>query len=69
MQSKGQTPVPRFLQDGGEMGAIMRTHDWKSTPLGTPENWPQILNTAVRIILNTGHPMYIFWGEADVPPR
>jgi len=51
-----------FLQDGGELGMIMRTHDWSATPLGPPESWPQSLRTAVRLILNTGHPMYIWWG-------
>ena len=27
-----------------------------------PENWPQSLRTAVRILLNTNHPMFIWWG-------
>ena len=40
----------------------MRVHDWTSSPLGTPANWPQSLRTVVRLMLNTGHPMYIWWG-------
>ena len=40
----------------------MRAHDWSRTPLGAPETWPQSLRTVVRLMLNTGHPMYIFWG-------
>ena len=44
------------------MGALMRRHDWGSTPLGPPQDWPQSLKTAVRLILNSGHPMYIWWG-------
>src|SRR5262249_12812053 len=55
-----------FLTGGGEMGALMRAHSWHKTPLGPPENWPQPLRTAVRLILNTGHPMYIFWGEHGI---
>ncbi|HEY2752245.1 sensor histidine kinase [Phenylobacterium sp.] len=51
-----------FLDGGGEMGAYLRAHDWGATSLGPPENWPQGLRTAVRLLLNTGHPMYIFWG-------
>jgi len=51
-----------FLDSGGEMGALMRTHDWSSSSLGFPATWPQALRTAVRLLLNTGHPMYIFWG-------
>ena len=51
-----------FLAGGGEMGALMRAHDWKATPLGDPAGWPQSLRTAVRLLLNCGHPMYIWWG-------
>ena len=51
-----------FLNGGGEMGVLIRTHDWSSSPLGPPENWPQPLRTAMRLLLNTGHPMYIWWG-------
>ena len=56
----------RFLSGGGEMGAFIRAHDWSSSPLGPPEQWPQALRTAVRVLLNTGHPMYIFWGPQSV---
>ena len=51
-----------FLAGGGEMGELIRRHDWEATSLGAPETWPQALRMAVRLILNTGHPMYIFWG-------
>ena len=53
---------PDFMSDGGEMGALMRAHDWSSSSLGPPSNWSQSLRTVVRVMLNTGHPMYIFWG-------
>ncbi len=52
-----------FLSGGGEMGALMRGHDWARSSLGHPRTWPQPLRTAVRLILNTGHPMYIWWGD------
>src|SRR5471032_863368 len=52
-----------FLAGGGEMGALMRTYDWSATPLGLPRTWPQSLRTAVRILLNTNHPMFIWWGK------
>ena len=41
----------------------MRGHDWSQSSLGSPENWPQPLRTAVRLMLTTGHPMYIWWGH------
>src|SRR3954451_4503421 len=51
-----------FLAGGGEMGALTRAYHWSSNPLGRPERWPQSLRTAVRIVLNTNHPMFIWWG-------
>lgn len=56
------TPQIEFLEGGGEMGARMRAFDWTTHPLGPPEEWPQTLRTAIRLLLNTGHPMYIWWG-------
>jgi PAS domain S-box-containing protein len=51
-----------FLAGGGEMGALTRSYDWSANPLGRPETWPQSLRTAVRLLLNTNHPMFIWWG-------
>jgi PAS domain S-box-containing protein len=51
-----------FLAGGGEMGALTRGFDWAANPLGPPDGWPQSLRTAVRILLNTNHPMFIWWG-------
>ena len=60
----GQSSDPRlnFLNGGGEMGELMRSFPWQTTPLGLPDTWPQTLRTAVRILLNTHHPMFIWWG-------
>src|SRR5271156_4839289 len=60
--SEGAPQSPAFLRDGGEMGSLMRDHDWAASPLGPPEHWPQPLRTAIRFLLNTGHPMYVWWG-------
>jgi two-component sensor histidine kinase len=51
-----------FLANGGEMGALTRNFDWAPTPLGPPETWPQALRTTIRLLLNTHHPMFIWWG-------
>lgn len=45
------------------MGALMRAHDWSFSTLGPPRTWPQALRTVVRLMLNSGHPMYIWWGR------
>jgi signal transduction histidine kinase len=56
------TPI-NFLAGGGEMGRLIRAHDWMATPLGPPEDWPQSLKTAVRIMLTSRQPIWIGWGR------
>lgn len=51
-----------FLAGGGEMGELIRAYDWAGTPLGPPAHWPQSLRVTVRLLLNTSHPMFIWWG-------
>jgi PAS domain S-box-containing protein len=52
-----------FLSGGGEVGAMMRTQDWSESPLGHPRTWPQALRTVVGLMLNSGFPMFVAWGE------
>ncbi|MEH2473595.1 PAS domain S-box-containing protein [Nitrobacteraceae bacterium AZCC 2161] len=63
MLDVNRTASPDFLAAGGEVGALMRAYDWASSPLGSPAAWPQSLRTAIRILLNTNHPMFIWWGS------
>jgi PAS domain S-box-containing protein len=51
-----------FLQGGGEMGALIRRKDWTQSPLGSTENWPHSLRSAVSICLGSGFPIAIYWG-------
>lgn len=44
------------------MGALVRAHDWESTPLGSPETWPQTLRTMLSVCLNTPILTTILWG-------
>jgi len=44
------------------MSALIRNFEWSKTPLGNPGSWPQSLKTAVSLILNSQHPMWIGWG-------
>ncbi|MBI1684148.1 PAS domain-containing protein [Caulobacter hibisci] len=66
MMLQGDAPTgpntPNFLRGGGEMGALIRAFDWNTTSLGPPAGWPQSLRTAIRFLLNSGHPMYVWWG-------
>jgi signal transduction histidine kinase len=52
-----------FLAGGGAMGERIRAFPWIRTPLGEPRSWSRGLRTAVRVLLTTQHPVFIFWGE------
>ena len=52
-----------FLQAEGEMAQRIREFPWSEHPLGALETWPQSLRTALNLILNSRHPMWIGWGE------
>jgi signal transduction histidine kinase len=56
-------PPPGFLASAGELGHLIHACDWSATPLGPLDAWPQSLRTAVSLILNTRHPMWIGWGK------
>ena len=52
-----------FLAGGGSMGAAIRAHDWRRSPLGPPVSWPQPLKTLVGLMLSCAQPMFIAWGR------
>jgi signal transduction histidine kinase/CheY-like chemotaxis protein len=52
-----------FLSGGGEVGALMRAHDWSRSPLGDPSGWPQALRTVVSLMQGSAFPMFCAWGK------
>jgi hypothetical protein len=40
----------------------MRAHNWFSSPLGSPETWPQSLRSVVALMLGSKFPMFAAWG-------
>lgn len=57
-----QTTIPA-IAGGGEMGAMIRAYPWEKTSVGSPENWPQSLQTCLRIMLTSVQPIWIGWGK------
>jgi len=51
-----------FLDEGGVAGEAARAVDWARTPLGEPGGWPRSLKTIVGVILQSRHPMFLWWG-------
>lgn len=47
----------------GEMAGLTRAYDWSNTSIGPIESWPEVLLNAVNTLLNSRHPMFLWWGE------
>ncbi|WP_083583064.1 ATP-binding protein, partial [Phormidesmis priestleyi] len=58
-----QGKIENVLAGGGATGALMRAIDWSETSLGSPAQWSQSLKTAVRIMLTSRQPMFVWWGD------
>jgi PAS domain S-box-containing protein len=58
-----QGSLTELFAGGGELGARMRETDWAASPLGPVDQWPQALKTAVRIVLTSRQPMFVWWGN------
>ena len=52
----------RFLDGGGEIGAMMRARDWSETPLGPAADWPQPLKSVLSVLLNSPILGAVLWG-------
>jgi signal transduction histidine kinase len=50
------------LVGAGEMANLTRAFDWSQTPLGPIDRWPHVLLNTVNTLLNSRHPMFLWWG-------
>ncbi|MEG8023613.1 PAS domain-containing protein [Sphingomonas aurantiaca] len=57
-----QTAQADFLTGGGEMAAMIRAHDWSSSPLGPIAGWSQSLRSIVSLMLASEFAMCLAWG-------
>lgn len=48
------------------MAALIRSHDWATTPLGGIASWSGSLRASVGIMLTTRQPAALFWGDRHV---
>ncbi len=51
-----------FLAGADEMGALVRSINWRRTALGALADWPQSLRTTMSICLNSKFPIAVYWG-------
>jgi signal transduction histidine kinase/CheY-like chemotaxis protein len=54
----------RVFPGESEVAARLRQLDWTSNDLGTPDTWPQTLQTAIAICLASRIPMQVWWGPS-----
>src|SRR5215475_1197117 len=48
------------------MAELVRTFEWRNTPLGAPETWSPALHTVVRVLLASRFPQLLWWGPEYV---
>ncbi|MGK9067351.1 PAS domain-containing protein [Stutzerimonas chloritidismutans] len=57
---------PAAFSRGGELGELIRAHDWSQTELGPPDQWPQSLKTVTAMLLLSPVPIVLLWGEKGI---
>lgn len=62
MLNQGQQPTS-CIYAKGEMADHIRAFPWEATALGGIQDWPLALISSVNLILDSGFPMFIWWGE------
>ena len=53
---------PLWLGGGGEMGALMRCKDWRTSALGPLEEWPLSLQVSAGICVSSRFDLIVWWG-------
>ncbi|MDZ4761726.1 MAG: PAS domain-containing protein [Alphaproteobacteria bacterium] len=54
------------LFGGGEAGVLLRALDWRFSPLGEPDGWPDALKSVVQAVLGSDAPMMVQWGPEQI---
>lgn len=49
-----------------EMAERIGNFNWSKTALGPIDSWPISLKNAVTLMLSSGHPMYLAWGDEHI---
>ncbi len=63
-RGKRNTRQSTWPECPGAMAALIRSSQWRVSPLGPIDAWPQPLKTAVEIMLHSRQPAFVCWGRA-----
>lgn len=69
MQTAGQAefdPRSVMFSGPGTTPTLLASTDWEASPLGPVSTWPARLVQVVRLVLASGMPMAIWWGDEYV---
>jgi hypothetical protein len=50
------------LGGDSDVRRLLQAHDWSTSPLGPPADWPPELATAVSMVVSSAFPMFVAWG-------
>jgi two-component sensor histidine kinase len=62
VNARPESDTHNWLGDG-EVASLIRARDWSRSPLGSIENWPPSLRTALDICLHASSPVAVYWGS------
>ncbi len=55
-----------FLAHEGNLARLIRSFDWASTSLGSPEHWPAVVKVTTSTILQSHVPIVTLWGDEGI---
>jgi GAF domain-containing protein len=61
-EQEGARGAVSVLRSAGDLGRDMLAVDWSTTPLGSPDTWPQSLTLVLRTMLGSRFAMWMGWG-------
>ena len=59
-------PGLRFLAGGGAATRLILARDWKTHPMGPPQDWPASFKATLSTVLNSPESMILCWGAHDL---
>jgi PAS domain S-box-containing protein len=55
-----------LIHGSSRMAEVIRSHDWRLTPLGPIEDWSEALLLSANLMLSCAFPSLVFWGKGLV---
>jgi PAS domain S-box-containing protein len=62
-QHKTESNREGLIHGNSRMAELIRTHDWRLTPLGPIEDWSEALLLSANLMLSCAFPSLVFWGK------